>query len=274
MFAEDCVKWEGWSDSACGYRGGAVPQSTAELCFVNTRVNFAQGASLLEMLRGEIRVCNVICAAGVCVIHFTTKPTEISASWSMSEQALQGQLIQRSGLQSCWDKQKTDALLGIWHLSFTGASLSGDHSAALQPAWCKSDCAVVPWWVTIPGQSSFKLTSDQRSQAKDALPPQHSTAPSPCHGPVLVLRARGFLFSIMVMPVGKLGLSGLGLCLWPGLEEKGCKAQGGTWWWRADHQPSQPGCWNGQELLWHQTQCSHAGAAAVGAAACALCWCS
>lgn len=117
MFAEDCIKWEGWSDSACGYRGGAVPQSTAELCFVNTRVNFAQGASLLEMLRGEIRVCNVICAAGVCVIHFTTKPTEISASWSMSEQALQGQLIQRSGLQSCWDKQKTDALLGIWHLS-------------------------------------------------------------------------------------------------------------------------------------------------------------
>lgn len=104
-----------------------------------------------------------------------TKRTEISASWSMSEQALQGQLIQRSGLQSCWDKQKTDALLGVWHLSFTGASLSGDHSAALQPAWCKSDCAVVPWWVTIPGRSSFKLTSDQRSQAKDALPPQHST---------------------------------------------------------------------------------------------------
>lgn len=156
MFAKDYIELEGWSDNACGYRGGAVPQSSAELRFVNTRVNFAQGTILLEMLRGEIRVCNVICAAGVHVTHFTTKHTEIATSWSMSEQALQGQLVQGSGLQSCWGEQKTDALQGVWHLSFTGASVSGDHSAALQPGWCKSDCAVLPWWVTTPGSHHLK----------------------------------------------------------------------------------------------------------------------
>lgn len=168
----------------------------------------------------------------------------------MSEQALQGQLIQGSGLQSCWGKQKTDALQDIWHLSFIGASLSGDHSAALQPGQCKSDCAVLPWWVTTPGQSSFKLTPEQRSQAKDALPALHSTAPSPCHGPVLVLRARGFLFPITsVMPVRKPGLSRLGRCMWPDPEEKGCTPQGGMWWWWADCQPFQPGLWNGRSWL-------------------------
>lgn len=131
----------------------------------------------------------------------------------MSEQALQGQLMQGSGLQSCWGKQKTDALQDIWHLSFIGASLSGDHSAALQPGPCKSDCAVLPWWVTTPGQSSFKLTPEQRSQAKGALPALHSTAQSPCHGPVLVLRARGFLFPITsVMPVRKPAAGLAGVC--------------------------------------------------------------
>lgn len=73
MFAKDCIEWEGRSDNACGYRGGAVPQSIAELVRCNTRVNFAQGTSLLEMLRGEVRVCNVICAARVCIIHFNVQ---------------------------------------------------------------------------------------------------------------------------------------------------------------------------------------------------------
>lgn len=191
----------------------------------------------------------------------------------MSEQALQGQLIQGSGLQSCWGKHRTDALQGIWPLSFTGASLSGDHSAALEPGWCKSDCAALPWWVTTPGQSSFKLTPDQRSPAKDTLPPPHGTASSSWHSPALVLRARGFLFPITsVMPVRK---PGPGWCLWPGIEEKGCKSQGGTWWWWADREPFQPGqAVEWQELVWHQIQRSHAGAAAVGAAVCVLCWCS
>lgn len=75
------------------------------LCFVNNRVNFAQGTSSLEMLGAqwgrEIRFCNIICAARVHVIQLTSKRTEISTSQSMSEQALQGQMIQGSGLQSC-----------------------------------------------------------------------------------------------------------------------------------------------------------------------------
>lgn len=83
MFAKDYIKWRDDQTMHVACRGGAVLQSTAELCFVNsksTRVNFAQGTSLLKLLRGEIRVCNVICAAGVHVIHFTTKCAEISTS--------------------------------------------------------------------------------------------------------------------------------------------------------------------------------------------------
>lgn len=80
MFAKVYIEWRDDQTMHVAYRGGGVPQSRAELCFVNIRVNFAQGTSLLEMLRGEIRVCNVICAAGVLVIHFTTKHAEISTS--------------------------------------------------------------------------------------------------------------------------------------------------------------------------------------------------
>ena len=99
---------------------------------------------------GGIRVCNMICAARVRVIQLTSERTEISTSRSMSEQALWGQMIQGSGLQSCWDEQKADALQGVWHLTFTGASLSlaGDHSAAVHPDSCKSDFALY-----CPGES-------------------------------------------------------------------------------------------------------------------------
>lgn len=80
MFTKDCMEWRDDQTMHVAYKSGAVPQFTAELCFVNTRVNFAQGTSLLEMLRGEIIDCKEICAVGVRVIHFTTKGTEISTS--------------------------------------------------------------------------------------------------------------------------------------------------------------------------------------------------
>lgn len=62
MFAKDYIKWRDDQTMHVAYRGGAVPQSTAELCFVNTRVNFAQGTSLLEMLRGAVSLqCDLCC---------------------------------------------------------------------------------------------------------------------------------------------------------------------------------------------------------------------
>lgn len=255
-------------------RGGAVPQSSAKLCFVNTRVNFAQGTSLQEMLREEIRVCNVICAAGVCIIHSMTKHTEICSSWSMSEQALQGQLIQGSSLQNRWGKQKTDVLQGIRHLSFTGASLSGDHSAALQHGWCKSDSAVLPWWVTTPGQSSFKLTSDQRSQAKDTLPPLHSIKflTQSCAGAESsrFSLSRHISYASQKTRTQWAGLVFVTWCRGKGVQTSGRDVKVMSWPWAF---PAWALEW--QELVWHQTQLSRAGAAAVGAAAaCVLCWCS
>lgn len=71
------------------------------LHFMNTRMNFAQRTSSLEMLSGGIKVCNIICAAQVHVIQLMSKWTEDITSQSMSEQALQGQMTQESGLRSC-----------------------------------------------------------------------------------------------------------------------------------------------------------------------------
>lgn len=190
----------------------------------------------------------------------------------MSEQALQGLLIQGSGLQSCWGKQKMDALQGIWHLSFTGASLPGDHSAALQPGWCKSDHAPLPWWVTIPGQSSFKLTSDQRSWAKDAFPPPHSTPSSPCLA-CQELEVFSFPSHQLCLSENQESARLASVC---DLMQRKRGANLREWnvmvvsWLSAF--PAWALEW--QELVWHQTQRSRAGAAAVGAAACVLCWCS
>lgn len=64
MFTKDCMEWRDDQAMHVAYKSGAVPQFTAKLCFVNTRVNFAQGTSLLEMLRGEIIDCKEICAVG------------------------------------------------------------------------------------------------------------------------------------------------------------------------------------------------------------------
>lgn len=57
------------------------------LCFVNTRVNFAQGTSSLEMLSGGSKSLQCdLCS--LSVRHSAYKETEIPTSQSMSEQAL------------------------------------------------------------------------------------------------------------------------------------------------------------------------------------------
>lgn len=175
------------------------------------------------------------------------------------------------GLQNCWGKQKTDALQGIWHLSFTGASLSGDHSAALQPGWCKSDCAVLPWWVTTQGSHHLNwLWPKVPGKGHFATPAQHQV-------PDTGAESSRFSLSCHVSYAGqetRTQWAWLIFVTWrrgKGVQTSGRDVMVESW---LSAFPARVLEW--QELLWHQTRLAHAGAAAVraAAAACVLCWCS
>lgn len=139
----------------------SIPQLS--LCFVNTRVNFAQENRSLETLSGGL---------WEFAIWFFVLPCMLFSLWANGQRCPQVEACLTRHFEARWSKDQVYkavemSLEEVQHLTFTDASLSltGDHLAALHPASCKSDCIVLSRCVTTTGQSPV-----QRYQVNDALP--------------------------------------------------------------------------------------------------------